>query len=466
MTTKSRFCPSPTGRMHLGNLRTALFNWLYARSTNGQFLLRIEDTDKERSSSECADWLLQDLNRIGLQWDEGPQVSANDKEYYQSCRNYIYSSYFQQLIDSEQAYPCFCSPDALARTRKRQLAAGEPPRYPGTCVHLTAEEIVEKRRQQIPEVLRFRIDKSAQIAFDDLVRGQQQFKGSDLGDLIVRKQDGTPTFMFGNAVDDALMQVSLVMRGEDHLTNTPRQMLILKALELPIPEYAHLSIILGSDGTPLSKRNGSVSLDDLIQHGYHPLAICNYIARLGHVYESNDLLSMQQLAEKFDTQRLVKSSSRYDSTQLGFWQKKTIETLENVDLVQWLGDAISQYQHFDSDHLITFLRSNMLFPSDVEPWLAMLDEQIHYDDTAIAIIQEAGQDFFTSAEKAIEDYSDWKTLTTCMQQTGARGKQLFLPLRAALTGQTTGPGLAELVQLIAADQAGQRFQRAQELAGQ
>ena len=464
MTKKSRFCPSPTGLMHLGNLRTALFNWLYARSVNGKFLIRIEDTDKQRSTSEYSDLLLRDLNRLGLHWDEGPEVSANEENYYQSCRNHIYRDYFQKLIDEKKAYPCFCSPDSLARTRKRQLASGEPPRYPGTCSNLSEEEITKKRHQGIPEVLRFQIEKSALIEFNDVVRGKQQFRGSDLGDLVIRKQDGTPTFMFGNAVDDALMQVSLVMRGEDHLTNTPRQILILKALQLPIPEYAHLSIILGSDGAPLSKRNGSVSLDELIKHGYHPLAICNYIARLGHVYESNELLSMQQLAKDFDSQRLVKSSSRYDITQLNFWQKKTIETLEVSKLEEWLKPTIEQYQHFNTHHLIAFLRNNISFPKDAEPWLAMLHEKLSYSNEAKNTIQEAGKNFFIAAENAISNYSDWQTLTHDMQQTGVKGKKLFLPLRAALTGQTTGPGLAELVQLIGIEQAQIRFRKAQEIS--
>ena len=357
--------------------------------------------------------------------------------------------------------PASVTPETLARTRKRQLAAGEPPRYPGTCTRLTEAERAEKRQQGQPEVLRFRIDKNAEIHFTDYVRGKQSFRGADLGDFIIRKQDNTPTFMFGNAVDDALMEVSLVMRGEDHLTNTPRQILILKALSLPIPEYAHLSIILGSDGAPLSKRNGSVSFDQLISEGYYPLAICNYMARLGHVYESHDLLSLDQLAVSFNLNKLVTSASRYDSSQLSYWQKRTIESLDSKSLADWLAPVIAaSCKDYPEEDLIAFLRSNIVFPQDAVPWLAMLKDPLVYSKEATAIIEQTETTFFNIASEVMKQSGDWQKMTSELKTTGVKGKQLFLPLRAALTGNTTGPELLELVALIGSDRASERLAQA------
>ena len=281
---KTRFCPSPTGYMHLGNIRTAVFNYLLAKALGGVFLLRIEDTDRERSQSLYSDALQKDLEWLGLHWQEGP--------YFQSERQNIYDQYYQQLIDKDLAYPCFCTEEELTLSRKIQRASGKPPRYPGTCAHLTETQIQEKKSSGLIPTLRFRVNDDEVIEFDDLVRGHHRFLGKDIGDFIIRRTDGTSPFMFCNAIDDALMGVTHALRGEDHVANTPRQVLILKALNLPAPQYGHISLIVGPDGSPLSKRHGSQSVQDLRESGYLNIALNNYLARLGHYYEDNRFISL------------------------------------------------------------------------------------------------------------------------------------------------------------------------------
>jgi glutamyl-tRNA synthetase len=281
MNHKTRFAPSPTGLIHIGNARTALFNALYAHKS--VFLLRIEDTDLERSKDTYIQQLKQDLKSLGLLWQQQEK---------QSDRFDIYAKYYQQLQQQDLAYPCFCTPEELALSRKLQRASGKAPRYAGTCTHLSEAETAAKLQKGLKPTLRFRVPRGQRVEFNDLVRGKQQFASYDLGDFIIRRADGTPAFFFCNAVDDALMEVTHVFRGEDHLTNTPRQILILQALNLPIPQYGHISLILGNDGLPLSKRNGSQNIQGLIKEGWLATALINYLARLGHTYTDDNLLSL------------------------------------------------------------------------------------------------------------------------------------------------------------------------------
>lgn len=277
---KTRFAPSPTGLLHLGNVRTALFNALYARHGGGVFLLRIEDTDLERSRGEYILSLMEDMHWLGLDWQEGPEADDTHGPYAQSQRGEIYRRYFDELEEQGLAYPCFCSQRELELSRKTQLASGRPPRYAGTCAHLTAEERQKRLDKGIQPTLRFRVENGAVVQFNDLVRGPQAFPTDDIGDFVIRRAEGSAAFFFSNAIDDALMDVTHVLRGEDHLTNTPRQILLQQALGLATPHYGHISMIVGADGAPLSKRTGSRSVRELREAGYLPLAVVNYLARL------------------------------------------------------------------------------------------------------------------------------------------------------------------------------------------
>ncbi len=449
---KTRFCPSPTGLIHLGNARTALFSALIAQQhPQGQFLLRIEDTDLVRSKAEYSDAVQQDLAWLGIQWQEGPGVGGDNGPYFQSQRQAIYHQYYEQLITHGFAYPCFCSEHQLALTRKVQRAAGKPPRYPGTCRHLSASDIAIKQ-QQITPTLRFRLPENTLVEFKDRVKGLQQFNTHDIGDFIIRRADGMASFMYCNAIDDALMGVTLVVRGEDHLTNTPRQIMILKALQLPVPEYAHIALIVGHDGSPLSKRHGSQSIQQLRDSGYLSKALTNYMARVGHSYETTELMDFTDLAKNFNQQHLGTSASRFDIAQLRYWQKQAVHALDEAQFWSWVGsDITGQVPTTVRSLMFATIRDNVLFPNEVAAWIACLQApEITYHETIVKLLQEAGASFFIEARDFVVSHgADFGMIAAHLTQTlGVKGKALFMPLRAALTGQVHGPEMKNIVQLL------------------
>src|SRR5580704_5060301 len=304
---RTRFSPSPTGMIHLGNVRSALFSALYAKHAHGTFILRIEDTDQSRSEEKFTESMLSDLTWLGMHWQEGPGIDGPYKPYFQSQRGNVYSRYYQQLEESGLAYPCFCSDQELALHRKLQLSRGHAPRYPGTCRKLSKDVVAERIAQGKKPALRFLVPQNKDIDFVDIVKGPQHFNSDDIGDFIIRRADGSSSFMFCNAIDDSLMQISHVIRGEDHLSNTPRQLMILQALEMSSPKYGHLSLIMGDDGSKLSKRHGSFSLHDLRAEGYLPIAVMNYLARLSHTYEEQRLLNIEELAQAFNIEKISRA---------------------------------------------------------------------------------------------------------------------------------------------------------------
>lgn len=460
---KTRFAPSPTGLLHLGNVRTALFNALYARHSGGVFLLRIEDTDLERSRGEYILALMEDMHWLGLAWQEGPEADDAHGPYAQSQRDAIYQRYFAELEAKGLAYPCFCSPRELELSRKTQLAAGRPPRYAGTCAHLTAEERRRRLDQGLQPTLRFRVENGAVVRFVDLVRGPQAFLSDDIGDFVIRRAEGSAAFFFSNAVDDALMRVTHVLRGEDHLTNTPRQILLQQALGLDTPHYGHISMIVGADGAPLSKRTGSRSVRELREAGYLPLAVVNYLARLGHHYENNAYLDMDGLAREFELARLGRSPARYDAAQLDYWQRQAVQHAGADTLWQWLGDAVQALVPAAARAaFIAAVRGNIAMPAEGLRWAQILfTDTLVLGDEAAAAVREAGPRFFEAAATALDAHpADYAAMIERLKRdSGAKGKTLFKPLRAALTGELDGPELASLLSLMTAERARARLAR-------
>ena len=460
---KCRFAPSPTGLLHLGNVRTALFNALLARREHGTFLLRIEDTDAARGHEKYAEALAEDLRWLGLDWQEGPGRGGAHGPYQQSERGPVYARYFAQLEAGGQAYPCFCSEHELEIARKTAIAAGRPPRYSGRCRRLGADDIAARRAQGQPATLRFRVEDGATVEFEDRVRGPQRFATSDIGDIVIRRSDGTPAFFFSNVVDDALMGVTLVLRGEDHLTNTPRQLLLLAALGLPVPRYAHMALVVGANGAPLSKRTGSLSVQELREQGYLPLAVDNYLARLGHTYDSNAFLDFAALAADFDVARLHKAPARFDAQQLLHWQREAVRAAPNESLWVWIAGAVGD--QVPADQQVAFVdavRGNVLFPADARRWAeCVYAEPLSLRHEANAAARAAGDEFFDIARRALEKHgTDFKTMSAMVKQdTGLSGKALFQPLRAALTGELDGPEMAKLLPLIGLDRAHRRIQK-------
>lgn len=458
---KSRFAPSPTGLLHLGNVRTALFSRLVAMRERGVFLLRIEDTDAARGHEKFAQAIEADLQWLRLDWQEGPGRDGGHAPYYQSRRGEIYARYFAALEKDGKVYPCFCSEHELEIARKTAIAAGRPPRYSGRCARLTPDEVAARRAEGRPATLRFRVGEGAKVEFDDRVRGRQMFATGDIGDFIIRRSDGTPAFFFCNAIDDATMGVTLVLRGEDHLTNTPRQILLLHGLGLKVPEYAHIALVVGQDGAPLSKRSGSLSLQELREQGYLPLAVNNYLARLGHTYESNALLAMDELAAHFDMARLHRAPARFDTAQLLHWQKEAIRHAPVDELWTWMagavGDAVPSGARAE---FVDAVRGNVVFPADARHWAgAIYAEALVFNREARQVAREAGAEFFDVARRALEKHgTDFKAVSVMVKQdTGLTGKALFRPLRAVLTGELDGPEMVKLLPLIGVERARRRF---------
>jgi glutamyl-tRNA synthetase len=460
---KTRFAPSPTGLLHLGNIRTALFNFLLARRARGTFLLRLEDTDAMRGHEKYARALEQDLRWLGLAWDEGPEAGGGHGPYAQSERGAIYKEYFASLESKGLAYPCFCSEHELAIARKTALAAHKPPRYSGKCRALSPQEAQARFARGEPATLRFRVEEGKTVEFEDKVRGRQLFATSDIGDYVIRRSDGTPAFFFCNAIDDALMGVTLVVRGEDHLTNTPRQILLLRSLGLPLPEYAHIALVVAADGAPLSKRTGSKSVEELRSLGYLPPAINNYLARLGHTYEANAFMDLGALAENFELSRLGRAPARYDEAQLTYWQREALRHLPTAELREWLGDALRVLVPADSlDGFIEAVRGNIVFPADASRWARIVfTDKLVISHAAREAMAAAGPEFFASARQALEKHgADFKAVAeTVKQARSVSGKSLFQPLRAALLGELDGPEMAKLLPLIGVERARERLSK-------
>ena len=464
---KTRFCPSPTGLLHLGNLRTSLFSFLLAKKDNGSFLLRIEDTDLERSKGEFSEAICNDLKWMGLDWDEGPEVGGTEDSYYQSERIDLYEQFYEILLEKNLIYPCFTSEEELKIIRRNQISSGQPPRYTGVWSDATEEEVKLEIDKGNKPVYRFRIPKDKTIKFEDLVKGEQSFSTVDLDDFIVKKKDNTPTFMFANAIDDSLMGVDLVLRGDDHLSNTPRQIALLESLGLSVPKYAHVSLFTGSDGAPLSKRNGSISISDLREQGYIPIAVANYLSRVGHTIADNNLKNHIELADEFKIDNISSSPSKFDIDQLLFWQKKAVEDLNINECSNWLKDSLEGLpSSIDRDNFIALIKDNINFPREAQEYLNNLFLTPLGERSEVAdIIRSAGKEFYLQAQGVItSEILDWnETAKTIGSITGKKGKALFMPLRCAITGQTKGPELDRVVNLIGTEQVIKKLKEASEL---
>jgi glutamyl-tRNA synthetase len=459
----TRFAPSPTGEVHLGNARTALFNFLLARHSGGRFLLRIEDTDTERSREEHTAAVLDDLRWLGLEWEAGPDREDERGPYRQSQRGALYKHYLGVLERKGAVYPCYCSPLELEVARKAQLASGKPPRYAGTCRNLSATQREHKRAQGIVPSVRFKVPSGRRIEFVDFVHGSQSFLSDDIGDFVIVRADGSAAFFFSNAVDDATMGVTQVLRGEDHLTNTPRQLLILEALDLNAPGYGHISLIVGADGAPLSKRHGATSVREYRQRGYRPEALTNHLFRLGHATQEHGFLSLSEMARAFDPAHLGKSPARFDEQQLNVWQKEAAHRLPLDSARQWLGSVIpAGLDEGAASAFIAAVLPNVVLPEDARPWvdvvfggtltLSAADEQV---------IRNAGAGFFSAAASAAANSgNDLAAVVTAVRAaTGKKGADLYMPLRVALTGRSHGPELAPLLKAMPPGKARERLAR-------
>ncbi|HEX5340425.1 MAG TPA: glutamate--tRNA ligase [Gammaproteobacteria bacterium] len=465
MTVRTRFAPSPTGHLHVGNARTALFNALFATRMGGTLILRIEDTDAERSRREYEAGLIADLCWLGIAWQEGPDCGGTNGPYRQSERGAIYAAQLERLAARERVYPCFCTPAELALARKAQLASGKPPRYAGTCAHLDKQQIEARLARGLRPALRFRVPAKGETVFDDLVRGRQVFANHDIGDFIIRRADGSPAFFFSNAVDDALMGVTHVLRGEDHLANTPRQLLLLEALELGAPSYGHLSLIVGEGGAPLSKREGGGSLADLRTDGILPAALMNYLARLGHTYSENAFMDRQELAQAFDIAHIGHSPAHFDHQQLEHWQREALQRADAERVWEWLTANQPQLPGLvpepQRDEFVATVRGNITRPGEALHWARVLNGEAEPDREAEAVLHSTAPEFFRHALDCLAAAPpDFRSFAQAVSAASGRtGRSLYMPLRAALTGRTHGPEMERLWKLLPATGIERQLQR-------
>lgn len=466
---KTRFCPSPTGLVHLGNARTALFSVLLAKSQQGTFLLRIEDTDLERSQAKYAEAAMEDLQWLACNWQEGPNKDQGNGPYFQSERMAVYEYYYQALLEKNLAYPCFATEEELDMMRKLQRSAGQPPRYDGRYANLSLEEAKERVAAGEPYTIRLRVPDDMVIEFNDLIKGPQRFLGKDIGDFIIRRQNKMPTFMFCNAIDDSLMGVTHALRGEDHITNTPRQLLILRRLGLREPSYGHFSLIIKSDGGKLSKRAGDDSIQALRKAGYLSLALTNYMARLSHQYDSNELLNFEQLASQFDLNKFSRAPAKFDKAQLDFWQKQAVLALSNDELTQWLACCQDKVAEEKWLPFVALMQENIVFPVEAVEWANILFSTTplaNISEQAKEVLLQSHSDYFTTVLRAFEEHGkDVKAWLAELKLLGLKGKALFQPLRVALTGQLHGPELSQILALMPDDVVTIRFDEADKVRG-
>jgi glutamyl-tRNA synthetase len=459
----TRFAPSPTGDLHLGNARTALFNLLLARRTGGSFVLRIEDTDAERSRDEFLAQQLDDLDWLGLAWDRGPGREDERGPYRQSQRSALYERHFRTLEQQGLLYECFCTNLELTLARRAQLASGRPPRYAGTCRDLTPEQRAAKRAEGASATLRFRVPPGRRVEFTDFVRGLQSFLSDDIGDFIVRRADGSAKFFFTNAVDDAAMGITHVLRGEDHLTNTPRQLLILESLRLPQPLYGHVALLVGADGAPLSKRHGATSVREYRARGYTQAALLNLLYRLGHFSAEHSFLTLEQMAQGFDAAHLGRAPAHFDEQQLTVWQKESVHRLSGADALRWLAPALpAGLAPAAAAAFAQAVLPNVVLPEDARCWAEIVFGGLPpLAAPEVELVRAAGRDYFAAAAQAARaNGNDLPAIADAARAaTGRKGAALYMPLRVALTGRTHGPELAPLLKAMPPGVAWERLAR-------
>jgi len=464
-----RFAPSPTGKIHVGNARTALFNWLLARGSGGTFVLRIEDTDVERSTPESEAAILSDIRWLGLDWDEGPEVGGPFGPYRQSERADLYARYAQQLVGSGRAYPCFCSREQLEADRAQALAEGRPARYAGTCARLSRAEADERIAAGAKPALRFRIPENHEVRFVDAVRGEVRFHTDVIGDPIIVRGEGVPAYNFAVVVDDALMGITHVIRGEDHISNTPRQILLYEALGFTPPAFAHLALVMGPDHTPLSKRHGATSVGEFRSKGYLPEALVNYLALIGwSPGQDQELLPIEEMARRFSLDDVGVSAGVFDEEKLAWVNRHYLRAADPSRLAQLAvpyfaasGTAVTP----DAEGL-AFLASVMPIASGSVDRLdqvparlslvfafsaddALADEAIRAEMSlpGARAVTSALAEELSSAPRL--DRERFRAAANAVKvKTGQKGRALFHPIRVALTGKADGPELDLLVPAI------------------
>ncbi|WP_416305115.1 glutamate--tRNA ligase [Neptunicella sp. SCSIO 80796] len=457
MTVVTRFAPSPTGYLHVGGARTALYSWLYAKSQGGKFVLRIEDTDIERSTQAAIDAILEGMEWLGLSWDDGP--------YYQTQRFDRYKEFVQQLLGEGKAYKCYCSRERLDQIREQQMAAGQKPKYDGKCRHGV--------EQDGDYVIRFKNPLQGSVVINDHIRGKIEIANSELDDLIIQRTDGVPTYNFCVVIDDWDMGITHVVRGEDHINNTPRQINILEALGAPVPEYAHVSMILGDDGKKLSKRHGAVGVMQYRDDGFLPQALLNYLVRLGWSHGDQEIFSLEEMIEYFSLDDIGQSASAFNTDKLIWLNQHYIKSLPVAEVAkhaQWhfeqqgidtsQGPALEKVISIQADRVKTLKEL-----AEISSYFYQEYDQLDAN-AAKKHLRPVAQEALELVKTKLQSITDWTAenihaaINATAEQLEVGMGKVGMPLRVAATGSGNSPSLDVTLELLTFEQVAQRIDKA------
>ncbi|MFD1428246.1 nondiscriminating glutamyl-tRNA synthetase [Kroppenstedtia sanguinis] len=470
---RTRYAPSPTGHLHIGGARTALFSYLWARKNGGSFVVRIEDTDVERNLADAEQKQMEALKWLGIDWEESVDVGGPHAPYRSMERLQIYQEHLQKLLAAGQAYPCYCTQEELEQEREQQLAEGKAPKYSGRCRHLTLEERQAFEREGRKSSIRFRVPEDRVITVQDEVRGEVQFETEGIGDFIIQRPDGRPTYNFAVVVDDALMEITHVVRGEEHISNTPRQILLYEALGFEAPVFAHASLILNPEGKKMSKRDESIIqfIDQYRELGYLPEAIINFLVLLGWAPEGEkaeeEIFSLDELIHLFSLERVSKAPAVFDTAKLKWMNNHYIKesSLERItDLAiphlaqagrigeqpvgeekEWVTRLVGLYQE-QLDYVAQVVELTEMFFRQEVAYSDEAEEVLAQEQVPTVVEALIGQ--LESTEEELTPDTIKQLMKAVQKETGYKGKQLFMPVRAAVTGEVHGPDLRETISLL------------------
>ncbi len=475
-----RFAPSPTGYLHVGGARTALFNWLLARRSGGVFILRIEDTDISRSTEEAIEAIIEDMRWLGLDWDEGPEVGGDHWPYRQTGRAALYLEAAHGLLEEGRAYRCFCLPEELAERRERAAAEGRSPMYDRRCRDIPAEEAAGMEKEGRPFALRFLVPEGETVV-EDLIRGDVAFSNAEIEDFVLLRNDGSPTYNLAVVVDDLEMRVSHVVRGDDHLPNTPKQVLLYRALGAGEPAFAHLPMIVGQDGKPLSKRHGDVSVGRFREMGFLPEAMVNFLALLGwSLDDSTTLIDRETLVANFALERVSSKPAVWDDDKLTWMNAQYIMALGDEELARVLMPVMVGAGLIAADdeearerlqRAAPLIRERIKVLSDAVPLLAFLFGEVEVVDDSrellrgdenVSILRETGKRLLELGRFASSDIET--SLRDMADELSIKARKAFQPIRVAIAGSKVSPPLFESMEILGREKCMQRIARALETA--
>ena len=471
-----RIAPSPSGYLHIGTARTALFNYLFAKKTGGKFVLRIEDTDLERSNTEYTQNIYDSLKALGLNWDEGPDVGGNYGPYQQSERFDIYPKFAQKLLDEGYAYECFCTPEELEAEKEESVRKKVAHVYSGKCRNLTEEQKSELRAKGLKPAIRFRVPKK-EIVFNDLVKGELKFDTSLIGDFVIMKSNGTPTYNFAVVIDDMLMKISHIIRGEDHISNTPKQIMIYEALGAEVPKFGHLGMILAPDRSKLSKRHGATAVSDFVEKGYLTEALLNFVALLGWApSDGEEIKPLDKIVEDFRIGEISSSNSIFEYDKLNWMNGQYIKKMPLEELGEKIKPFLKKYDLSQLSHenyikMIEITREPLTLLSDIEdavPYFfgndVVIDDEVKENilskDSSKEVLEYVMSVIdswhFDEEEKLHEELADLRNI---FKEKGLKPKETMWALRGAVTGRTRGADMAGILVILGKDKVKKRIQK-------